>query len=102
MRLSWCLDTPTRPVACFQVIKKHKNAHQQYVERLTSEGSVTDDDVKEIHNRIQSIMQEEFDKAKEYKHSDSDWLSSVWTGFMSPAQLARVRNTGAYKRRRCL
>jgi 2-oxoglutarate dehydrogenase E1 component len=85
----------TSAAAHAQVIKKHKNSHQQYVERLTAEGTVTEADVKEVHNRIQSIMQDEFDKAKEYKHADSDWLSSVWTGFMSPAQLARVRNTGS-------
>ena len=31
---------------------------------------------------------------QEYKPSARDWLSSYWKGFMSPDQMARIRNTG--------
>jgi hypothetical protein len=78
-----------------QVIKKHKNCHQQYIDKLVESGVETEDSVAEIHNRIQKVMQEEFDLAKTYKPSKSEWLSHVWEGFMTPAQRARVRNTGA-------
>lgn len=31
---------------------------------------------------------------QDYKPKASDWLSSYWKGFMSPDQMARIRNTG--------
>lgn len=31
---------------------------------------------------------------QDYKPSARDWLSSYWKGFMSPDQMARIRNTG--------
>ena len=77
-----------------QVIKKHKNAHQQYVDRLISEGTVTPEEVRVIHNRVQHMLQSEFDAAKDYKPKPREWLASMWAGFMSPAQKSRIRNTG--------
>jgi 2-oxoglutarate dehydrogenase E1 component len=81
-----------------QVIKKHKNSHQQYVDRLLAEGTVSEDEIRETHNRVQAILQEEFDAAKDYKPVEDDWLSSVWAGFKTPAQRSRIRNTGEYNR----
>lgn len=31
---------------------------------------------------------------QDYKPNARDWLSSYWKGFMSPDQMARIRNTG--------
>ena len=42
----------------------------------------------------QSIIAEEFQAATDYKPEAKDWLSSYWEGFLSPRQMARVRNTG--------
>lgn len=78
-----------------QEVKKHPNAHMQYVNKLLSEGTVTDAEVRDVHNRVQTILQEEFDAAKDYRPSEDEWLSNVWEGFKSPAQLSRIRNTGA-------
>jgi 2-oxoglutarate dehydrogenase complex dehydrogenase (E1) component-like enzyme len=78
-----------------QVIKKHTNAHQKYVDKLLQEGIVTESEVREVHNRIQGILQEEFELAKEHRVSEQEWLSSVWSGFNSPAQRSRIRNTGS-------
>ena len=33
-------------------------------------------------------------QAKDYKQEKGDWLSSVWSGFNSPSQTSRIRNTG--------
>lgn len=85
----------SHPLVLEQVIKKHKNCHQQYVDRLLEAGAITEDEVSSVHNRIQATLQEEFDLAKTYKPEKRDWLSHVWEGFMTPAQRARVRNTGA-------
>jgi 2-oxoglutarate dehydrogenase complex dehydrogenase (E1) component-like enzyme len=86
-----CSVTDTRRV---QVIKKHKNSHQKYIDRLIAEGTLTEDEVSVVHNRIQRTLQEEFDLAKDYKPKEDDWLSSVWVGFKTPAQRSRIRNTG--------
>lgn len=51
--------------------------------------------VQRIHDRIQTIMNEQFEKAHEYKPNAKDWLASHWEGFMSPAQMSKIRNTGA-------
>lgn len=77
-----------------QVVKKHKNSFQKYIDRLLAEGTVSEDEVSEVQNRVLRILQEEFDLAKEYTPQEDDWLSSVWTGFKTPAQRSRIRNTG--------
>lgn len=88
------LRAVSRCMCRMQVIKKHPNAHQKYVDKLLQEGVVTEDEVREVHNRIQGIMQEEFEMAKEHRVSEQEWLSSVWSGFNSPSQRSRIRNTG--------
>ena len=51
-------------------------------------------DVDKMHTRITSILTSELEAASNYKPKKSDWLSSRWEGFMSPAQLSRIRTTG--------
>jgi 2-oxoglutarate dehydrogenase E1 component len=89
------IDEPsfTQPLM-YQAIKNHKSAHDRYVERLLAEGHVSKDQVKKIHDNIQGILSTCFETAKDYKPKASDWLSSYWKGFMSPDQMARIRNTG--------
>lgn len=45
-------------------------------------------------DKVQATLHEAFENAKSYKPKTSDWLSSYWSGFMSPSQLSRIRNTG--------
>ena len=40
-----------------QVVKKHKNCHQAYIDRLVSEATVTEDEIDTTHSRIQKILQ---------------------------------------------
>eukprot|EP00877_Chromochloris_zofingiensis_P000629 jgi/Chrzof1/10567/Cz05g03220.t1_OGD[v5.2] len=89
------IDEPmfTQPLM-YKKIRAHKNAHQQYVEKLLAEGTLSKEEVQRIHDRIQTIMNEQFEKAHEYKPNAKDWLASHWEGFMSPAQMSKIRNTG--------
>ena len=89
------IDEPmfTQPVM-YQRIKKMKNPQELYVQQLLEEGSVAEEQVKEITDRVQRMLAESFDAALEYKPKKIDWLSSVWEGFMSPVQHSRIRNTG--------
>jgi 2-oxoglutarate dehydrogenase E1 component len=89
------IDEPmfTQPLM-YRRIRAHKNAHQQYVERLLSEGSVDAATVRETHDRVQQKLAEAFEASRDYKPRAKDWLASHWEGFMSPAQMSRIRNTG--------
>jgi 2-oxoglutarate dehydrogenase E1 component len=78
----------------YQSIKRHKNPQQLYIERLLSEGSVTKDQVRAISDGVQQKLHDAFEAAKGHVTKKSDWLSSVWDGFMSPHQHSRIRNTG--------
>jgi 2-oxoglutarate dehydrogenase E1 component len=51
--------------------------------------------VRTIHDQVQSKLNEDYEAAKDYKPQAKDWLASHWQGFMSPAQMSRIRNTGA-------
>jgi 2-oxoglutarate dehydrogenase E1 component len=50
--------------------------------------------VKEVHEKTLTTLASEFESSKDYKPTKKDWLASHWTGFYSPAQLSRIRNTG--------
>lgn len=89
------IDEPmfTQPLM-YQRIKRHKNPQQIYVEKLLKEGSVSKEQVRSIGDAVQQRLHDAFETAKDYKPKTSDWLSSVWHGFMSPHQHSRIRNTG--------
>lgn len=89
------IDEPmfTQPLM-YKKIRQHKNAHQQYVERLLTEGDISKQQVRGVHDRVQDILNTEYEASRSYRPSTKDWLASHWQGFMSPAQLSRIRNTG--------
>lgn len=89
------IDEPmfTQPLM-YQAIKRHKNPHVLYAEKLVAEGSVTKEQVRQISDAVQQKLHDAFEEAKSYVPNKSDWLSSYWEGFMSPHQHSRIRNTG--------
>ena len=94
------IDDPmfTQPLM-YKVIRQHRNAHQQYADRLVREGTVSPDEVADVQNRVQSILEAEFDKSKSLSDAaptPRDWLAegSNWGGFKAPEELSRIRNTG--------
>eukprot|EP00879_Flechtneria_rotunda_P007432 GHRR01007796.1.p1 GENE.GHRR01007796.1~~GHRR01007796.1.p1 ORF type:complete len:742 (+),score=239.80 GHRR01007796.1:134-2359(+) len=89
------IDEPmfTQPLM-YKAIRQHKAAHQRYVEQLLAEGSLDKAQVRTIHDRIQELLNQEYEAGRDYRPSAKDWLASHWQGFMSPAQLSRIRNTG--------
>lgn len=66
----------------------------QYVHKLLSEGTVSEADVWDVHNRVQTILKDEFDAAKDYQRDD-ERLRDARNGLSSPAQLSRIRSTGS-------
>lgn len=89
------IDEPsfTQP-QMYKVIRNHPSTLQIYQKKLLELGEVTQDDIDKIHKKITSILNEEFLASKDYVPKRRDWLSAYWSGFKSPEQLSRIRNTG--------
>jgi len=89
------IDEPmfTQPLM-YHVINRHKNPQQIYCDKLIKEGSISKEQIRGISDRVQQELHDRFQDAKTYKPKMSEWLSSVWKGFMSPSQTSRIRNTG--------
>ncbi|KAF7820480.1 2-oxoglutarate dehydrogenase, mitochondrial-like [Senna tora] len=89
------IDEPsfTQP-KMYKVIRSHPSTLEIYEKKLLELGEVTQEDVDKIHKKITSILNEEFLASKEYVPKRRDWLSAYWSGFKSPEQLSRIRNTG--------
>lgn len=97
--LRWVKQTPDFfSFSCFigwlQVIRNHPNSLTIYKNKLLESGQVAQEDIERIQSKVVSILNEEFLASKDYVPQRRDWLSSHWSGFKSPEQLSRIRNTG--------
>lgn len=79
------IDDPmfTQPLM-YKVIKQHRSAYQQYADKLVREGTVTPQEVSEIHDRVIGILNKEFDASKSFETGKKDWLASMWKGEKHP------------------
>ncbi|GAB4844990.1 hypothetical protein Ancab_038383 [Ancistrocladus abbreviatus] len=89
------IDEPsfTQP-KMYQVIRSHPSALEMYKKKLLESGQMAEEVIDEIHKKVNSILNEEFEASKDYVPQRRDWLSAYWAGFKSPEQLSRIRNTG--------
>ncbi|KAI4353514.1 hypothetical protein L6164_002458 [Bauhinia variegata] len=89
------IDEPsfTQP-KMYKVIRSHPSALEIYQNKLLESGEVTQEDIDKINKKVSSILNEEFMASKEYVPKRRDWLSAYWSGFKSPEQVSRIRNTG--------
>lgn len=89
------IDEPsfTQP-KMYKVIRNHPQALDLYEKQLIEMGQLSKEEIDALHNKVNSILNEEFINSKEYVPNRRDWLAAYWTGFKSPEQLSRIRNTG--------
>ncbi|XP_058099090.1 uncharacterized protein LOC131243620 [Magnolia sinica] len=89
------IDEPsfTQP-KMYQVIRNHPRALDIYQNQLLESGQVSKEDIEKILIKVNSILNEEFVNSKDYVPTKRDWLANYWSGFKSPEQLSRIRNTG--------
>ncbi|KAM7492068.1 hypothetical protein LguiA_034989 [Lonicera macranthoides] len=89
------IDEPsfTQP-KMYKVIRNHPSALEIYENKLLESGQVTKKDIEKIQSKVNSILNDEFLASKDYITKRRDWLSAYWSGFKSPEQLSRIRNTG--------
>ncbi|KAJ1649988.1 2-oxoglutarate dehydrogenase E1 component [Dispira simplex] len=79
----------------YKAIKKQPSALDIYAKQLLNEGTFTQRDIDANKERVWGLLEESYDKSKNYKPTPREWLSSVWNGFKSPSELA-VETTPAY------
>ncbi len=93
------MDQPlfTQP-RMYNAIAKQPTCLALYGERLVREGTLTGDELKAGEEKIWAVLEEAYSACKEYKPTNKEWLTSNWTGFMSPKELqeriAPARKTG--------
>jgi 2-oxoglutarate dehydrogenase E1 component len=77
-----------------QIIRNHPSALEIYQNQLLESGKISREDIDNLHKKVSTILNEEFKKSKDDIPNKRDWLSAYWTGFKSPEQISRIRNTG--------
>ncbi|GJZ45059.1 2-oxoglutarate dehydrogenase, mitochondrial-like protein, partial [Tanacetum coccineum] len=89
------IDEPsfTQP-KMYKIIRNHPSSLEIYPKKLLESGLATKENIDAIQNKVTTILNEEFLASKDYVPQRRDWLSAYWTGFKSPEQLSRIRNTG--------
>lgn len=74
----------TQP-SMYKEIKTHKTTLQLYTERLIKDGLIPEGEIEDAKTRFQSLLNEEFEIAKEYRPNKADWLDGRWAGMGSGA-----------------
>eukprot|EP01018_Ginkgo_biloba_P020795 Gb_16333 [translate_table: standard] len=89
------IDEPsfTQP-KMYRVIKNHPPALDVYEKKLIESGQLSREEVDALHTKVMTILNDEFVSSKEYLPRTRDWLAAYWSGFKSPEQVSRLRNTG--------
>ncbi|KAF9888024.1 2-oxoglutarate dehydrogenase E1 component [Aspergillus nanangensis] len=77
----------TQPLM-YKRIAEQKNQLDKYVEKLIAEGSFTQADIDEHKKWVWGMLNDSFDRSKEYQPTGKEWLTSAWNGFKTPKELA--------------
>lgn len=77
----------TQPLMYKKIAKKH-TALDYYVDTLIKEGSFTKEDIEEHKKWVWQLLEDSFDRSKDYTPTSREWLSSAWEGFKTPKELA--------------
>jgi len=77
----------TQPLM-YRRIGEQKPALDIYVEKLIADKTFTAEDVDEHKKWVWSVLEESFERSKDYQPTAKEWLTSAWNGFKSPKELA--------------
>ena len=89
------LDQPmyTQPQMYAKIVN-HPDTLAVYQSQLVNDGTCLQSEIDEVKAMVGATLQSEFDASKDWVTPKMDWLSSRWTGFLSPRQHGRIRETG--------
>ncbi|KAF2841980.1 2-oxoglutarate dehydrogenase-like protein E1 component [Patellaria atrata CBS 101060] len=77
----------TQPLMYKRIVEQEP-ALDKYVKQLIAEKSFTKDDIEEHKKWVWGMLDESFQRSKDYQPSAKEWLTSAWNGFKSPKELA--------------
>jgi len=77
----------TQPLM-YKRISEHKPALDHYVNKLLAERTFTNEDIEEHKSWVWGMLEESFNRSREYQPTAKEWLTSAWNGFKSPKELA--------------
>ena len=89
------LDQPmyTQPTMYAKIVN-HPDTLAVFETQLIADGTCQRSEIDEIKATVGATLQSEFDASKDWVTPKMDWLSSRWSGFLSPRQHGRIRETG--------
>jgi 2-oxoglutarate dehydrogenase E1 component len=89
------LDQPmyTQPTMYAKIVN-HPDTLAVFETQLIADGTCQRSEIDEIKALVGTTLQSEFDASKDWVTPKMDWLSSRWSGFLSPRQHGRIRETG--------
>lgn len=77
----------TQPLM-YERIAKQKSVIDIYVDQLLKENTFTKEDIEEHKKWVWGMLEESFERSKDYQSTSKEWLTSAWHGFKSPKELA--------------
>ena len=89
------LDQPmyTQPTMYAKIVN-HPDTLAVFETQLMAGSTCSQAEISEIKSMVGATLQSEFDASKDWVTPKMDWLSSRWSGFLSPRQHGRIRETG--------
>ena len=76
----------TQPLM-YKKIAQQKPQIDKYVEKLLADKTFTKDDIDEHKKWVLGMLNDSFDRSKDYQPTGKEWLTSAWNGFKSPKEL---------------
>ncbi|KAF3050317.1 2-oxoglutarate dehydrogenase E1 component [Didymella keratinophila] len=77
----------TQPLM-YKKISEQKPTLDLYVNQLLEEKTFTKEDIDEHKAWVWGMLDESFNRSKDYQPTAKEWLTSAWNGFKSPKELA--------------
>ncbi|EER39822.1 2-oxoglutarate dehydrogenase E1 component [Histoplasma capsulatum H143] len=77
----------TQPLM-YKRIAEQTNQLDKYVDKLISEKTFSKADIEEHKKWVWGMLNDSFDRSKDYQPSSKEWLTSAWNGFKTPKELA--------------
>lgn len=77
----------TQPLM-YKRIAEQKPQLELYVNKLLADKTFSQSDVDEHKKWVWQMLEESFEKGKDYQPSSREWLTAAWNGFKSPKELA--------------
>ncbi|KAJ5217245.1 hypothetical protein N7468_010253 [Penicillium chermesinum] len=77
----------TQPLM-YKRIASQKAQLDKYVEKLITEGTFTKEDIDEHKKWVWGMLNDSFDRSKDYQPTGKEWLTSAWNNFKTPKELA--------------